>query len=226
MNSPFNLNIKTPCSKDFNDFTPTKNGGFCGSCKHEVIDFTGMSAEETINYFKTKASKNTCGRFNKEQLRTYTPTVEKRRNISFISGIGLAIISLFSFSKAGAQNIKSQDNTLNTIPPKFQNTINEENITVKGTINDENGLLMPGVNILLEGTNIRTQSDFDGYFKFPKLLKKGDVLILNTIGYKSRKITIEDKDATLNISLKVNLDEMSCVVIGKVAVKKVYSSKK
>lgn len=226
MDNKFNLDIKTPCSENFNTFSPTKKGGFCNACTQEVVDFTSMNAEGIVNYFKTHSTTNTCGRFKNDQLKTYTPAIEKRRNISFISGLGLAFISLFSFSKAGAQATKSQDVALNTVPPRFQNTINEENITVKGVISDENGLPMPGVSILVEGTTIGTQSDFDGNFELPKKVKKGDVIVFSSIGYNSKKIIVEDKDSTLSLSMKVNLNMDSCIVLGKVAVKKVYKSKK
>ena len=185
-----------------------------------------MKADEIINYFQTNNTTNTCGRFKNDQLKTYKSPIEKRRNISFISGLGLAFISLFSFSKAGAQTVKNQDTALNNVPPRFQNTVNEENITVKGVISDENGLPMPGVSILLEGTTVGTQSDFDGNFELPKKVKKGDVIVFSTIGYNSKKIIIEDKDASLNIAMKVNLSMDACIVVGKVAVKKVYKSKK
>jgi hypothetical protein len=226
MDTQFNLDVKTPCSENFNTFSPTKKGGFCSSCTQEVVDFTSMNAEGIINYFKTHSTKNTCGRFKNDQLKTYAPNIQKRRNISFISGLGLAFISLFSFSKAGAQATKSQDTALNTVPPRFQNTIIEENITVKGTIVDENGLPMPGVSILLEGTLVGTQSDFDGNFQLPKKVKKGDIIVFSAIGYNSKKVIIEDKDSSLNIALKVNLSMDSCIIMGKVAVKKVYKSKK
>ena len=226
MNNQFNLNIKAPCQEDFNSFTPTKKGGFCSTCTQEVVDFTAMNAEDIIKYFKTNNTQNTCGRFKNEQLKTYTPTIETRSRLSFISGLGLAFISLFSFNKTNAQNAKPQEYALNNVPPRFQNTVNEEKITVKGQIYDENGLPMPGVSILVEGTIIGTQSDFDGNFQLPKKLKKGDVIIFSAIGYNSKKMIIDDKEPTLYISLQVNLNMDACMVVGKVAVKKVYQSKK
>ena len=36
--------------------------------------------------------------------------------------------------------------------------------TITGTVNDQDGLPLPGVNILVEGTTNGTQTDFDGNY--------------------------------------------------------------
>ncbi|MGB1043256.1 MAG: carboxypeptidase-like regulatory domain-containing protein [Tenacibaculum sp.] len=218
MKNSFSLNISKPCSENFNQFSPTKNGGFCNSCTKEVVDFTNMNAVEISNYFKNNTAKNTCGQFKKEQLTTYTQTSTKK--YSFISAIGFAVLSFFSFGNTHAQEA-DKSTQKNTIKSKKQ----ENYFTIKGNVTDESGPL-PGVNILLEGTTFGAETDFDGNFIFPKKLKKGDVLIFSFIGLESKKVIINGKNAASNISLKVNMKSDSCILLGKVAVKKVYSSKK
>lgn len=225
MDNQFNLSIKTPCAENFNNFSPTQKGGFCDSCTKEVIDFTTMNAKEIINHLEMNTSKNTCGRFTSKQLTTYTSSNPKGRKISFISGVAFALIALFSFTKAQAQNIKNETKTLNNGPSKFGKIINENNITIKGIVS-ENNVPIPGVNIVLEGTSVGTVSDFNGAFDFPVTLKKGDVLVFSYIGFTSKKVVIQNKNSVKNIELNVDLTMDSCVLMGKVAVKKVYNSKK
>ncbi|WP_298543035.1 carboxypeptidase-like regulatory domain-containing protein [uncultured Aquimarina sp.] len=225
MNNQFSLNIKSPCNENFKNFSPTEKGGFCNSCTKEVIDFSTMNSQEIVHYFETNTIKNTCGRFSSNQLTTYTHTAPKRKSISFISGIAFAFITLFSFTKTQAQNIKSQIRTTDKNPSKFQNIVNENDITVKGMVS-ENGIPLPGANIILEGTTVGTSTDFDGNFEFPVQLKEGDVLIFSYIGFTSKKIVIKDRNSVNAIALNVNLKTSGCVLMGKVAVKKVYSSKK
>ncbi len=225
MDNKFSLKVKTPCSESFDGFSSTKKGGYCSSCKKEVIDFTKMPPQEIINHFQNNETLITCGRFNSQQLKTYNHNIQKRNKISFISGLGLAFITLFSFSKGYAQNTKKQATALDENPPRLQDTNNEKNIIVKGTVS-ESQLPFPGVNIVLEGTKIGTTSDFDGNFKFPEKLKKGDVLVFSSIGMNSKKVVIQNKNLDLNITLQVNLEMDSCILMGKVAVKKVYNSKK
>lgn len=225
MNNQFSLQVKAPCTENFNNFSSTQKGGYCGSCKKEVIDFSTMNSQEIIDYFEINKNQNTCGRFKSEQLKMYNPTIQKRKKISFISGLGFAFIALFSFSKVHAQNIQSQTNGSDETPLKFQEVVNEKNISVKGVVT-ENGTPLPGVTIVLEGTTVGVSTDFDGYFKFPSVLKKGDVLVFSYVGFNSKKVVIQDENSVSDITLSVNLKMDSCVLMGKVAVNKVYTSKK
>lgn len=219
MKNQFNLGIKTPCPENFNQFTPTQNGGFCGSCEKEVIDFTNMNAQEIIAFFKNKKHKNTCGRFKSNQLKTYENTSAQRRKVSFLSGIGLACLALFSFSTTQAQENNNQTNQ----SEKVITTQNENNITVKGVVT-EASIPLPGANVILQGTAIGTQTDFNGNFEFPKKLKKGDVLVISYIGYNPQKVVIGEDSGSL-VELQINLDS-NMILMGKVAVKKVYKSKR
>lgn len=116
MKNQFKLDVKTPCSENFDQFKPTGNGGFCGSCQKEVIDFTRMNSAEIINYFEHTKMKNTCGKFNSNQLNTYN---SKRKKVSFLSGIGLACLSVFSLQSTQAQDVKKSTETSDKIPPKL-----------------------------------------------------------------------------------------------------------
>jgi len=223
MKAQFNLDITSPCSENYNGFKPTLNGGFCGSCEKEVIDFTTMNAQETIAFFETYSDKKTCGRFHSSQLKTYQHIPKKSKKLSFLSGIGLSFLSLFSFSTSQAQETKKQANTGEKDPSKIINQKHEKTMIVKGSVFDETGPL-PGVSILLQGSKVGTQTDFDGNFKFPQQLKKGDVLVFSYVGFESRKVVISNKDSASKITLNIDMNMLTCVVVGKVAVKKVFTS--
>lgn len=220
MKNKFSLEINKPCSENFNQFTPTKLGGFCASCEKDVVDFTKMTSLEVINYFKIYNTKNTCGQFNRKQLTNYTEKSIRRKKYNYLSTLGIAFLSLFTFNTVHAQKINSS-NEKNTTKVKTQ----QGNIVVKGNISDEAGPL-PGVSILLQGTNTGIESDFNGNFTFPKNLKVGDTLLFSFIGMESQKVIIQNNSSASNIELKVNMELDACMLLGKVAVKKIYSSKK
>lgn len=223
----YNLNISSPCTEDFNSFTPTKNGGFCASCTKEVVDFTKMNTNEISDYFNKSTSKNTCGRFTPLQLQTEIEIPKKRNLISILGGLGLACIALFSFSTSNAQNTKNITSNLDEDDSKTQDVSHNNVITVKGTvIASSDKLPLPGVNIILEGTAIGTQTNFDGEFTFPKKLKKGDVLIFSFVSMKSQKIIIQDEKTATNVALKVDMTSCDLILMGKVATKEIYKSAK
>lgn len=220
MKNQFNLSIKTPCSENFSNFKPTKNGGFCQSCTKEVIDFSKMSTNQIANHFKNNGTKNTCGQFKSSQLTAYNIKPKKNKRISFISAIGLACLSFFSLTIA-----KAQSKITNTAPSKNTIQQNENNITVKGIITDENLEPIPGVNITIKGSDKGTITNFDGEFMFSEKLKKGTILLISYIGYGNREAVVHtdnlEKTAHLNISLS-EIEEF--VLMGKVAVKETYKS--
>ncbi|RSK40574.1 carboxypeptidase-like regulatory domain-containing protein [Mangrovimonas spongiae] len=220
MKKAFNLNIKSPCQENFEDFTTTPQGGFCNSCSQEVIDFTQMSPEEISAYFKNNNAKNICGRFKNKQLKTFS-TPKKRHQLNFLSGISMACLALFSFGKTQAQETE----IIKTKQPKIQTQGEEANIVVKGTVQESN-LPLPGVNIILEGTTIGTSTDFDGNFEFPQKLQKGDILVFSYLGYESKKITITNKESAQSIELNIDMTTASCIIMGKVVKKSVYKSKR
>lgn len=222
MENYFSLNIKTPCSENFDSFAPTKKGGFCESCKHEVIDFTQMNARQIIYHFETNTTQNTCGRFKITQLDI---DLHKSKRISFWSGIGLACLSFFSLHSIHAQGSVKTIDTTNKNPSDIKASQFENNIVVKGFVSDGQ-VALPGVNVILEGTTTGTQTNFDGEFEFPRKLKKGDVLVFSYLGMTSQKAVISDQKSTLNVALKIDMTECEMIMVGKVAVKQVYKSKK
>lgn len=224
MKNDFNLSISKPCHENFNQFKKTELGGFCNSCEKNVVDFTKMNSDNIIDYFKKNSTKNTCGRFQKSQLHTEAQK-PRRSFFGFVSGIGLACLTLFSFGSAKAQNAEKSSDGLEKDASKTQETGFQNTISVKGTIT-ESSIPLPGVNIILEGSNIGTTSNFDGYFEFPQKLKKGDVLVFSFIGMKSQRIIIQDEKSALNVALKIDMTECDVILMGKVAVKEIYSSKK
>ena len=52
-----------------------------------------------------------------------------------------------------------------------------QGITAAGTVTDQAGLPVPGVNVLVKGTSNGTQTDFDGKFKISA--QSGQVLVFS-----------------------------------------------
>jgi TonB-linked SusC/RagA family outer membrane protein len=91
--------------------------------------------------------------------------------------------------------------------------------TIKGVINDPDGIPLPGANVLEKGTTNGTQTDFDG--KFSLSVQQGSVLLVSYIGYVTQEISI-GKRTTIEVSLVENnalLDEIIVVGYGKSAKK-------
>jgi len=219
------LDIKKPCSENWQSFTPTSVGGFCNSCSKTVIDFTRMTDEEIMNYFNHQ-TKQTCGRFRSDQLKHYSYT----ESLNIKPGFSLfkaALVSLFVFlaSRPGFATPTNQGPKLEVVQSFHQQEKNipaDTDYLIKGIVKSkDDGLPMAGVNIYLKGGTEGTVSDSDGQFIFPRRLREGEVLIFSFIGFETMEYIVK-KDATETIELTMAL---SCTVLGAVAVEEVYQSK-
>lgn len=54
---------------------------------------------------------------------------------------------------------------------------------VNGSVKSDNGETLPGVTILVKGTNVGTISDFDGNYSIE--VDKGQTLVFSYIGFKT-----------------------------------------
>jgi TonB-linked SusC/RagA family outer membrane protein len=81
--------------------------------------------------------------------------------------------------------------------------------TVSGTISDTSGAL-PGVSILVKGTNKGAESDFDG--KYSIKAKSGDVLVFRYLGYKMVEKTVSASN-TMNVTLEEDSSILDEVVV-------------
>ncbi len=89
--------------------------------------------------------------------------------------------------------------------------------TITGTVKDNSGITLPGVNILVQGTSIGTSTDFDGNFSLD--LSEGAVLVFTYVGYKEQTITISSQ-AKINITLEEDANSLKEVVITAQGIKK------
>jgi TonB-linked SusC/RagA family outer membrane protein len=70
-----------------------------------------------------------------------------------------------------------------------------------GVVTDVSGLPLPGVNVVIKGTNKGTQTDFDGKFKI--VAGEGDVLVFSYLGMKET-----ERAASANMTIKLNDDSV------------------
>ncbi len=99
----------------------------------------------------------------------------------------------------------------------------DQNLTkgyIFGVVHDETDVL-PGVNVIVKGTNIGVQTDFDGKFKIKS--KKGDVLIFSFVGMKTLKLKVK-KDNTYRVKMVSDNNSLDEVVVTAYGISKQKSS--
>ena len=88
-----------------------------------------------------------------------------------------------------------------------------------GTVSEQqSGLPLPGVNVLIKGTSTGTTTDFDGNYQIS--VQDGDIVVFSYVGFTTQEITYKGQ-SQLNIIMTEDasaLDEV--VLIGYGSVKK------
>lgn len=101
-----------------------------------------------------------------------------------------------------------------------------QEITVTGTVIDQAGLPIPGVNVNVKGSTSGTQTDIDGNFKIPA--KQGDKLVFTFLGMKTQEVSASAK---MKVKMTDSSVELEGVVVTALGIKKEkkslgYSSQK
>ena len=88
---------------------------------------------------------------------------------------------------------------------------------VSGTISDETGMPLPGVNIIIKGTTTGSQSDFDGNYSIRA--SEGDVLTFSFLGLTTVEQTV-GTSSTINVTLTEDAAALAEVVVTAQGIKR------
>ncbi len=85
--------------------------------------------------------------------------------------------------------------------------------TISGTVTDDTGLPLPGVNIIIQGTSTGTQSDFDGNYTIDAA--QGQTLVYSYVGFETQEIAVGASNK-INVTMQAGsvLDEVVVTALG------------
>jgi hypothetical protein len=221
------LAIDKPCTQNWATMEKTPTGRYCGSCNHEVLDFTTWP-EDKILAFISQAKGKVCGRLRPGQCRpNLSPS---RKPVSFLRSpflIAASVLSLGTTSALRAQDKVSTEivpalpakNTSTEKEPVAAGTPTQSNFTIQGRLVDKDEAKpVPGVTVLLVGTDQGTTADVHGRFKLEITGNQHDQvkLAFAYIGYDTvYKIVSLEKEITDLGTISVTENP---VLLGEVAV--------
>lgn len=83
--------------------------------------------------------------------------------------------------------------------------------TVSGTVTDETGSTMPGVNVLIKGTALGTATDADGKFAI-SIPNDNATLVFSFVGYANAEVVVGSR-STINIQLTADVTTLTELVV-------------
>lgn len=105
----------------------------------------------------------------------------------------------------------------NTIVVKHVKTVpvtdvsqQSKTIEIKGVVTNDKKDLLPGVNVAVKGSNIMTQTDFDGNYTITA--PSDGILLFSYIGYRAESVNVNNRKQ-INVSLTEETKELKGVTI-------------
>jgi len=128
----------------------------------------------------------------------------KLKNLKRHKKIGASWVKMFPLLLLAFTSISMMGN------PLTNGSLEIVQQTISGTITDDTGSPLPGVNVLVVGTSNGTQSDFDGNYSIAA--NQGDILRFSYLGLKS--VDLEVGSATnLNVTMEEDINSLDEVVV-------------
>ena len=86
-----------------------------------------------------------------------------------------------------------------------------QTIKIEGVVKDANtGDPLPGVSVLIKGTSIGTETDFDGIYVLPNV-NKGTTLVFNYLGYTKKEVVVGKQ--IINVFLNQSIESLDEIVV-------------
>jgi hypothetical protein len=144
---------------------PTADGRFCGSCQHEVVDFSRMSEAEVVAWLARPNAGNVCGFFRAGQFAA-VPVMQPRWRRWLVTAVALLGLEpvLTACQSTAPQNLPAADATEQA---DTHATAPEGQVTIRGRVlDDSTGLAVAGAEIFIGDTKYGAVTDEQGNFSF------------------------------------------------------------
>lgn len=86
-----------------------------------------------------------------------------------------------------------------------------QGIVVSGQVNDENGVGMPGANVLLKGTNRGAVTDVEGKYNL-QVDNENSILVFSSIGYVTQEIVVGNRQI-INVAFEPDVTALAEIVV-------------
>ncbi len=223
MRKKIQLHISQPCNENWDKMTPVEKGRFCSGCQKQVVDFTGMSNEQLVAFFR-KQPANVCGRFLHDQLGRNIEI--PRRRIPWVKYFfQFALPAIFVTSKGYSQGFVKKlerpsmlNSAIKQPSCKFspETALLDRHKIIRGLVVNKSNESIPFATVLIKGTTSLTVADSSGHFE---LLYRGVedklVLVSSRINFKENELIIDLKNSEqpTTIVMQENIQTLDAVIV-------------
>lgn len=247
MKKKFSLEIKTPCSENFDKMIPNSNGSFCNSCAKNVIDLSTKTNSEVARFIAENKNKSICARLKTSQLEEEFEINEISKSNNFKYAVAVAASVLLTSNVIGQEKepvrtelgcVKSNPHVVGKIAyqeGKLVSFILSGKVLEKSTKKPLSNKKYPELTIFVSGSNVSVKVDTKtGAYSIPLLLDKKTSELFVTINSsyssysKSMKIDlskIRNNSLILNLSIDSETEMERYQIMGGLGVNYIDNKK-
>lgn len=206
------LQVTKPCDENFDNMLPAASGHFCQSCNKTVVDFTNMTDNQLMEYFR-KPRPNSCGRFYADQLDKHLEIPSQKISwLRYFFTIGIPAM-LLSF-KADAQRIIKKNPTVKVMDTQSKGkSLFIPAKTLNGSITGEDGNPVPYASVIVKETQRGVAADSNGVFTM-QLMSHEKNIIITAVGYEKVELNVDSIAAGIKMKATaaeaVELSTITC----------------
>tara|TARA_R110000850_G_scaffold203228_1_gene329495 strand:+ start:110700 stop:113363 length:2664 start_codon:yes stop_codon:yes gene_type:complete len=153
---------------------------------------------------------------NENKVATEIRKNEDTAKESFNTGTAVSEIESESISESIVLEEESDQNLNTVIAEKGAENI-DSGKTISGTVTDDTGLPLPGVNVLVKNTSTGTQTDFDG--KYNINVYAGQTLVFSYVGFETKEKVVTTSTTIIDVEMEAG-EELNQVVVTAHSVKR------
>ena len=202
------IHVYNPCSEEWDAMNEQGHGRFCNTCSKTVVDFSEMSDEQLLLFFKNY-TKPVCGRFHTDQVERNIPIPHPRKQW-FKYFLQVSIPALLLSLKAGAQDLLNTKPTIHFTGKKSPAVSLPVKLVVDGIVRNVDGNPIPSASVVVAGTSKGVAADSNGVFRI-ELEANERTLEISSVGYEKKSIAVNDPglEVQLNIATAENITVVS-----------------
>jgi len=193
------------------------NEGYTQSLKDIYLQWNSAKQVDVLDVFEEIESQSAF-KFNYDER-----DVNRKAKLVITSGSYSVYDLLEQISREAALNFKRTNSTIAVSPrPKKETPVIVEKEVVQKTVTGtvtaaSDGMPLPGVSILVQGTTNGTQTDFDGNYTIE--VSQGEVLVYSYLGMLSQSITVGASNS-IDIVMQEDASQLDEVVVTALGIKR------
>jgi ankyrin repeat protein len=210
------IEVKTPCSEDWNEMKGNEKVRFCSHCSFEVNDISRMTRKEAMRLVRSSDGR-ICVRYVKNPVTSKILFAGKLHQITRRAGLAAGVLgaslTLSTLTYAQDVTIDVQENAETRTAALVEKPLEEDKTggtaRLSGTITDPNGAVVPNVTVRLvrEGFQRAVTSSDEGFYEFTNIPSGVySIVFEGSSGFKTANASQDikaDGDVEVNISLEV-----------------------